>query len=199
MTIFAGETEFTTPRPFEAKSARVKLSFTVDAGQDAAVVGAETGALARTLAYQMIGETAAVTLTETTKRRGPTSQAAPVVQATVTSAVVTDQSTGLSAPTAASPSEGAHDPFGAPGAPASSAPGSVPASATVSNEAPPTPAVEITDAMLQGAITAKNADARNTPKIKELIVSFTGDPVAKIYAVTDQMRRAQFLEQLKVL
>ena len=61
-------------------------------------------------------------------------------------------------------------------------------------------ATEITNEALQDAIRAKlAADAAYTSQVVELIQKFTGDPLAKIYTVEDQAKRAKFLAQLKAL
>lgn len=92
------------------------------------------------------------------------------------------------------------DPFAAGTEAVSSAPASVPVSDIVSQKAPPTPAVEITDATLQDAIKAKvAADAKHTPGVMALIQTFTGEPTAKIYTVADQGKRAEFLAALAAL
>lgn len=203
--IFAGEAEFTTPRPFESSSARVKLSFTVTEGEDAAVVGINTGLLARRLAEQMIsaepGKLPEVTLTPTPTRRraAPTQTVENVAQATATSDAATALSTGPSALPAASPSEAVQDPFAA-GAHVPSEPASAAASETASNDpskSSENALIAVTDAMLQDAIKAKvQADARFTQPVMELIQSFTNDPLAKIYTVEDQGKRNYFLAKL---
>lgn len=214
--VFAGEVEFTTPRPFEARSARVKLQFTVDPGEDADRVVLLTGAAARNHAYAMInGGEVPIEAVEPTpmpeppKTRTRQAKAAEGAQVdpfvakpgTDASKAATDTGTGPSATPAAGPSEGAQvDPFVAAGAPVQSAPASAAASATVSNDPSPTPAAEITNEALQDAIKAKLAsDAAYTAQVVELIQKFTGDPLAKIYTVEDQTRRAEFIAQLKAL
>lgn len=203
--VFAGEVEFTTPRPFEARSARVKLQFTIEPGEDADRVVLLTGAAARNHAYAMINgaevpiEPAAVVeppKTRTKQAKAPTDpfDAKPGTDA---SKPVTETDIGPTATAIASLSEGqAADHFVAAGAPAQSAP----ASATVSNDPSPTPGAEITNEALQDAIKAKLAsDAAYTAQVVELIQKFTGDPLAKIYTVEDQTKRAEFIAALKAL
>ena len=184
MPIVAGECEFTTPRPFEARSARVKLSFTIDPGENADKVIAETGTTARTYAYAMINSSEIV-------------QHAPVEAPRTRAPRAVPPSISTAAPTP--PAEPPSDPF-AGGAPAPSAPASVPASGIVSNKAPPTPVAEITDAMLQEALKTKVAkDAKHTAGAMALVREFTGNPLALIYTVTDQAKRAEFLTRLAAL
>src|SRR5579885_1580858 len=73
---------------------------------------------------------------------------------------------------------------------------------------PPKPAVEepqpeITDAMLQQACARKNEElmSKGEPagiRIKQLIVSMTGDPLKPVYTL-DQTKRAEFIKRLKAL
>lgn len=55
MQITNGTVEFTTPRPFEAKSARVSLTFMVADGEDAEAVAATVGEIAQRRALAMVG------------------------------------------------------------------------------------------------------------------------------------------------
>ena len=186
MPIVAGECEFTTPRPFEARSARVKLSFTVDPGENVEPLIAEVGAMARQHAFAMINDT---------NVPQPAEQPAPRTRAP---RAVPPSQPAMSAPVALTEGTPA-DPF-AGGAPAQSAPASVPASATVSNKAPPTPVVEITDAELRSTIKDIVArDPKYTQPIMDLIFEFTGDRVAPIQTVTDRAKRAEFLVKLALL
>lgn len=196
MTIFAGETEFTTPRPFEAKSARVKLSFTVEADEDAGVVADQTGRMARQLAERMISDTPSteqlgVAVTEVPKR--PRTRATPPAPEPTGERVpdkVTDEGAVVVAPPA--------DPFAA-GAPVPSEPASAPVSEAASNDPSKSSAVEpITDEYMLGAIVAKNGEVRNTQLINDLIVTFTGDPLIKVYAIKQEQRQ-EFLTKLAAL
>jgi hypothetical protein len=56
MTIISGTAEFTTPRPFESRSARVALNFTVPDGADVDRVIAKVGSMARIHAHMMISD-----------------------------------------------------------------------------------------------------------------------------------------------
>ena len=184
MPIVAGECEFTTPRPFEARSARVKLSFTVDPGENVDKVIAETGTTARTYAYAMINGSEIV-------------QHAPVEAPRTRAPRAVPPSISTAAPTP--PAEPPSDPF-AGGAPASSAQASAPVSDIALKQAPPTPVAEITDAMLQDALKAKvAADPKHTPGAMALVREFTANPLANIYTVTDQGKRAEFLSRLAAL
>ena len=186
MPIVAGECEFTTPRPFEARSARVKLSFTIDPGENADKVIAETGTTARTYAYAMINGSEIVQHAPVEAPRTRASRAVPPSQPAMSAPVALTEGTPA-------------DPF-AGWAPAQSAPASVPASATVSNKAPPTPVVEITDAELRSTIKDIVArDPKYTQPIMDLIFEFTGDRVAPIQTVTDRAKRAEFLVKLALL
>lgn len=206
--VFAGEVEFTTPRPFEARSARVKLQFTIEPGEDADAVVATVGTAARAYAYGMINDTTdpAPAAVETVQqvipplargRRPKTVEAMPADPFAVPSQKELVPSTEPAS--TVSGAAFAPDPFAAGGA-APSTPASVAASATVSNNPSPTPGVEITNVVLQEAIRAKLAtDAAYTTQVVELIQKFTGDPLAKIYTIEDQAKRADFLVQLKAL
>jgi hypothetical protein len=77
MTIINGTVEFTTPRPFEAKSARVSLSFTVEAGADAELTTFEVGQMARRQAYSMIAELTMTTAEPAAKEPAPRRRAPP--------------------------------------------------------------------------------------------------------------------------
>jgi hypothetical protein len=62
------------------------------------------------------------------------------------------------------------------------------------------PAPEITNADLTSAITAVvKAHPDKTEAIMQLVVSYTGDRLKKIYEVTDQAKRAEFLAKLAAL
>src|ERR1700675_4158786 len=120
MPIVAGECEFTTPRPFEARSARVKLSFTVDPGESVEKMIADTGAQARTHAYAMINGSEIVqhVPAEAPRTRAPRAvpPTAPAVAAEPPPAPMASEVQSAT---------GALDPFGVAGVPASSAPASV--------------------------------------------------------------------------
>lgn len=183
--IFAGECEFTTPRPFESRSARVKLSFTVDQGENADAVVAAVGTAAREYALAMVNGTSVAPAAEveapktrTRKAPEPTPEPAPVPLERAAPEI---------------------DAFNAAGAVAQSAPGSATVSDTALSDPSKSSVQEITNEHLMDAITRKNGDARNTAAIKELIVSFTGNPLDKIYVVTDQAKRADFLTKLAAL
>ncbi len=65
------------------------------------------------------------------------------------------------------------------------------------------PQPEITDAMLQQACARKNEElmSKGEPagiRIKQLIVSMTGDPLKPVYTL-DQTKRAEFIKRLKAL
>ena len=189
MPIVAGECEFTTPRPFEARSARVKLSFTVDPGENVDKVIAETGTTARTYAYAMINGSEIVQHAPVEAPRTRAPRAVPPPQPATVGA---DSGTVAEVPATS-------DPF-AGGAPASSAQASAPVSDIALKQAPPTPVAEITDAMLQDALKAKvAADPKHTPGAMALVREFTANPLANIYTVTDQGKRAEFLSRLAAL
>ena len=186
MPIVAGECEFTTPRPFEARSARVKLSFTVDPGENVEPLIAEVGAMARQHAFAMVNDT---NVPQPAEQPAPRTRAPRAVPPTTQSSAASATETGSTAT----------DPF-VGGAPVQNAPASAVASDTVSNNAPPTPVVEITDAELRSTIKDIVArDPKYTQPIMDLIFEFTGDRVAPIQTVTDRAKRAQFLVKLALL
>ena len=189
MPIVAGECEFTTPRPFEARSARVKLSFTVDPGETAEDVMILVGTVARRQAYMMIQD---ANVPQPAEQPAPRTRAPRAVPPPQPATVGADSGTVVEVPATSDPFVG--------GAPASSAQASAPASDTASNKAPPTPVAEITDAILQERIKAKVAsDAKHTQGVLDLIFFFTKNRLTAIYTVTDQEQRAEFLARLAAL
>ena len=179
-----------TYKPADYEGRTVTYSFTLEPADDADVQTAKVALLAEKHARHMPTQAEEQAALKTRAPRAvppPT----PVVSGTAQTA----------AASASGPDTvGTSDPFGAAGAPASSAPTSAPVSDTASNKAQPTPATEITDAMLQERIKAKVAsDAKHTQGVLDLIFFFTKNRLTAIYKVTDQEQRAEFLAQLAAL
>ncbi len=177
-----------TYKPADYEGRTVTFSFTLEPADDADVETAKIAYLAEKHARHMPNPNTGQELVAEPAKRRTRAPSQEVVQP-------------LPEPGAAAAEVAAQqDPFGAAGATAQSALASAPASATVSNSPAPTPAAEITDAMLQDAIKAKVAsDAKHTAGVMELIHTFTGDPLAKIYTVKDQFKRSDFLDKLSRL
>ena len=189
MPIVAGECEFTTPRPFEARSARVKLSFTVDPGETAEDVMILVGTVARRQAYMMIQD---ANVPQPAEQPAPRTRAPRAVPPPQPATVGADSGTVVEVPATSDPFVG--------GAPVQSAPASAEDLGIVSNKAQPTPVAEITDAILQERINAKVAsDAKHTQGVLDLIFFFTKNRLTAIYTVTDQEQRAEFLARLAAL
>lgn len=191
--VFAGVVEFTTPRPFEAKSAKVTLSFTIADGEDAEAATAMVGALARRQASTMIGEQ--VEQSPRPVLSPPTAEDAAIAR----DAAPAKAARRTAPKAAATPPAG--DGWGDAG-PTSGA-------ATADTASPPaeTPAAPpvITDDMLNKACSAKAqafAEAGvpgGTVRIHALRAAFTGSPTKKITEVEDMDARREFLAQLKDL
>ena len=183
-----------TYKPADYEGRTVTYSFTLEPADDADVQTAKVALLAEKHARHMptqAEEQAAL------KTRAP--RAVPP-QPTTTTPVVSGTAQTAAASASGPDTVGTSDPFGAAGAPASSAPTSAPVSDTASNKAQPTPATEITDAMLQERIKAKVAsDAKHTQGVLDLIFFFTKNRLTAIYKVTDQEQRAEFLARLAAL
>ena len=168
-----------TYKPADYEGRTVTYSFTLEPADDADVQTAKVALLAEKHARHMP--------TQAEEQAAPKTRAPRAVPPSISTAAPTP------------PAEPPSDPF-AGGAPASSAPTSAPVSDTASNKAQPTPATEITDAMLQERIKAKVAsDAKHTQGVLDLIFFFTKNRLTAIYKVTDQEQRAEFLAQLAAL
>lgn len=177
-----------TYKPADYEGRTVTYSFTLEPADDADVQTAKVALLAEKHARHMP--------TQAEEQAAPKTRAPRAVPPSAQSPTIGVPSVAANASEDVSVS----DPFGAAGAPASSAPTSAPVSDTASNKAQPTPATEITDAMLQERIKAKVAsDAKHTQGVLDLIFFFTKNRLTAIYKVTDQEQRAEFLARLAAL
>ena len=168
-----------TYKPADYEGRTVTYSFTLEPADDADVQTAKVALLAEKHARHMP--------TQAEEQAAPKTRALRAVPPSISTAAPTP------------PAEPPSDPF-AGGAPVQSAPASATDLAIVSNKALPTPATEITDAMLQERIKAKVAsDAKHTQGVLDLIFFFTKNRLTAIYKVTDQEQRAEFLAQLAAL
>jgi hypothetical protein len=183
--IVSGEVEFTTPRPFESKSARVKLSFTVDPGVDPELATAHVADIARRRAEGIVAQDhvvqAATPVPPMVQRRRAATANAP--------------SPVVPTPASAPPATPAADPFGSTTAPsAPNAPTAEPASTAVA-------AVVLSDDAMRDACARKvnGADPTQRPavtaKVRDLIAKFCGgDPKSAIGVPIEQ--RQAFLAEL---
>lgn len=196
--IVSGEVEYTTPRPFETNSARVKLSFTIAPGADPNQATLLVGNMARQRAENMVD--GRMTATEVLAEEGapvpPTrTRAKPAI---VAPAALPGQNATPPQPTVAQTVE--------PGPTSVIAPtsvvqpvGLIPSPASVdprlSDQAlKEAQSVKMNAIKLAGQDTTSMANA-----IKALRAKFTGDPALSITVVTDMTLRAQFLNELAAL
>jgi len=209
--IVSGEVEFTTPRPFETKSACVKLSFTIDPGMNAEEAIALVGAMAKNraegmISNKLIGGLVSIAEDVVVPPPIPPTKGRKVVSPAVSS-VSTQEPASVTTNVSALPSAGQvpdASPFGATSAPSSDAApvGPIPSSVSVAG---PTPRIPLTDKAMQEACADKvnKADLAGRDALKAKVIALIkssipeGGPVTVIAVPAE--KRMQFLAELAAL
>ena len=218
MSIISGSVSFTTPRPFESKSATVTLAFTPPENVDPEVYTATVGQMARRRAEAMIsdtrydaemankpaGEVLPPTSAATSRTRTRAAAAPPPAPATVASVA---SAGGDLVPGEVIPPTSQAAPLPPSALPGSTTTDTDPLAAPAAQTSAAGLPVNLSDAALNNAITAKlSSFEAGTPErqaltvaIKNLRAEYTGGLETPWALVQDADKRTMFLGRLGLL